>query len=140
MIPTTFIDNSTTATSLAYSELESNYKFQEIVLGVSSLLFFPNIGNFASSQEESLSCLGCTQIPNVQSFPKEGSSIGGANLLSKPRTGKAKIKKKYILSDEELEKRLSANTPSPILDEENTITDFVNHNSGRLISGLEKWL
>lgn len=44
-----------------------------------------------------------------------------------------------FISDEELEKRLgdSINIPTH---EEPSIKAFIDHNSGRLIKGLDKWL
>ena len=55
---------------------------------------------------------------------------------------KAKIKKKYFISDEELEQRMGTDSPKEILpnEEESSIEDFVKYNSGRFINSLDKWL
>ncbi|WP_304312600.1 hypothetical protein [Phocaeicola plebeius] len=55
------------------------------------------------------------------------------------KTARAKVKRETFISDEELEKRLgdSINIPTH---EEPSIKAFIDHNSGRLIKGLDKWL
>lgn len=54
---------------------------------------------------------------------------------------KAKIKKKYVISDEEMEKRVAANpTPTSTQTEEGNIDEFIRYNSGHYIDCLEEYV
>lgn len=60
-------------------------------------------------------------------------------IKKKRKTARAKVKRETFVSDEELEKRLGDRINIPT-HEEPSINDFIDHNSGRLIKGLDKWL
>lgn len=79
-------------------------------------------------------------IPLPKCFSGENEKSMDSFVIKKNRkTARAKVKRETFISDEELEKRLgdSINIPTH---EEPSIKDFIDHNSGRLIKGLDKWL
>lgn len=78
-------------------------------------------------------------IPLSKCFSGENEVSMDSFVIKKNRkTARAKVKRETFVSDEELEKRLGGiNIP---IHEEPSIKDFIDHNSGRLIKGLDKWL
>ena len=85
----------------------------------------------------------CTYIPSSVCFPGESEGIIKPVSFGKKKiVAKAKIKKKYSISDEELEQRMVAYSPKELItnEEESSIEDFVKYNSGRFINSLDKWL
>lgn len=73
-------------------------------------------------------------------FSGENEKSMDSFVIKKNRkTARAKVKRETFVSDEELEKRLGDRINIPT-HEEPSIKDFIDHNSGRLIKGLDKWL
>lgn len=132
-----------TSTILAYRGIKKNYKVHKLILGVSSLFFLSNIDYSQFATEAFCEDTNCTYIPSSVCFPGESEGIiKPVSFGEKKIVAKAKIKKKYFISDEELEQRMNTDYPKEILpnEEESSIEDFVKYNSGRFINSLDKWL
>lgn len=129
------------STTLAYKGIKKNYKIPEIILGVSSLFFLSNTDNYFFELEDFMPGVDKIYIPNSVCFPGESNSIISPYVFEKKRmVAKAKIKKQYFISDQELLDRIDSNTLNSRIDDYSDINDFVKYNSGRFISSLEKWL
>lgn len=132
-----------TSTMLAYRGIKKNYKIHKLILGVSSLFFLSNTDYSPFGTETFCEDTNCTYIPSSVCFPGESEGIIKPVSFGKKKiVAKAKIKKKYSISDEELEKRMGAYSPKELItnEEESSIEDFVKYNSGRFINSLDKWL
>lgn len=132
-----------TSTMLAYRGIKKNYKIHKLILGVSSLIFLSNTDYSPFGTEAFCEDTNCTYIPSSVCFPGESEGIINPVSFGKKRiVAKAKIKKKYFISDEELEQRMGTCSSTEILpkEEESSIDDFVKYNSGRFINSLDKWL
>lgn len=132
-----------TSTMLAYRGIKKNYKIHKLILGVSSLFFLSNTDYSPFGTETFCEDTNCTYIPSSVCFPGEAEGIIKPVSFGKKKiVAKAKIKKKYFISDEELEKRMGAYSPKELItnEEESSIEDFVKYNSGRFINSLDKWL
>lgn len=132
-----------TSTMLAYRGIKKNYKIHKLILGVSSLFFLSNTDYSPFGTETFCEDTNCTYIPSSVCFPGEPEGIIKPVSFGKKKiVAKAKIKKKYSISDEELEQRMGAYSPKELItnEEESSIEDFVKYNSGRFINSLDKWL
>lgn len=132
-----------TSTMLAYRGIKKNYKIHKLILGVSSLFFLSNTDYSPFGTETFCEDTNCTYIPSSVCFPGESEGIIKPVSFGKKKiVAKAKIKKKYSISDEELEKRMGAYSPKELItnEEESSIEEFVKYNSGRFINSLDKWL
>lgn len=132
-----------TSTMLAYRGIKKNYKIHKLILGVSSLFFLSNTDYSPFGTDTFCEDTNCTYIPSSVCFPGESEGIIKPVSFGKKKiVAKAKIKKKYSISDEELEQRMGAYSPKELItnEEESSIEDFVKYNSGRFINSLDKWL
>lgn len=132
-----------TSTTLAYPGLKKNYKIHKILFGVSSLIFLSNT-DFSPFAHDSVYCEepNCIYIPNSVCFPGETGTVKPISFNRNRKVVKAKFKKQYFISDEELENRLSTGTDLPPLQgkENADIDDFIKYNSGRFKNSLDQWL
>lgn len=78
-------------------------------------------------------------IPLSKCFSGENEKSMDSFVIKKNRkTARAKVKRETFISDEELEKRLGDSINIPTHEEPSKT--FIDHNSGRLIKGLDRWL
>lgn len=140
----TFADKDfDTSTMLHCSVIKKNHKIHnKLILGVSSLIFLSNTNSLQFGYDNFYENTNYIYIPSSICFPGNSEIINNPISFGKIRiVAKAKMKKKYFISDEELENKVkvcSNNLTNG--DAYSSIDDFVKYNSGRFISSLDKWL
>ena len=141
-IPTERNDYETATNILRRQGIKKHDKVNYLILGASILLFLSNTENAFSNNEEALPRINCTYISNSVCLSEEQRWFSEPSPnMTEHRIAKAKIKKKYVISDEEMEKRVAANpTPTSTQTEEGNIDEFIRYNSGHYIDCLEEWL
>ena len=136
-----FIDDNTTASvSLAYHGVKKHSKICNLLLGVSSVLLLSSGESIdVMSNNYDMQSINSNYIPNSICFAGSTSFI--EECYFPKRKISAKLKKKYTLTDEELSKRINENSFASFNNgAEEFIGDFIEYNSGRFISSLNKWL
>lgn len=122
------------STILAFQSLKKNSNLCNVVLGVSAMLFSPNVESVYSIDNDNMYLEKRLCIPGSISFYNE-STICYENLKVRK---KAVAKRKHRISDEELERSLDNLNVN--LGQYSDIEDFIKNNSGRFINNLEKWM
>lgn len=104
-----------------------------VLVGVSSIMFLSNIDTSNSSEQLFINNDTVLRLTNCV---EENAPMN--RILSSKKRMIAKLKKQYSPTDEELAEKLTAK--DMILCNNIDIENFIKHNSGRLISSLDKWL